>query len=119
MKTLRIAFWAVTAVCLIVIGIANRGYVTLRALPEGLAGLFGISPDLELPLFVVIFLGIAAGLMIGFLWEWVREHQYRAEARAAGREVVHLKREIDRMRDANGDGKDDVLQLLESSGQRR
>lgn len=113
MKTLSYAFWAVIGLCLIVIGLANRGMVTLRAMPEALGNLIGLSPDIQLPLFVVIFLAIGLGLLIGFLWEWLREHRFRAEARARGREVVQLRREMDRLRDSDGDGKDDVLQLLE------
>ncbi len=113
MKTLSYAFWAVVGLCLIVVGLANRGVVTLRAMPEALGNLIGVSPDIQLPLFVVIFLAIGVGLLIGFFWEWLREHRFRAEARDRGREVVHLKREMDRLRDSDGDGRDDVLQLLE------
>jgi hypothetical protein len=34
MKTIRYAFWAIVALCLILIGLANRGLVTVRAMPE-------------------------------------------------------------------------------------
>ena len=119
MKVFRAGFWAIIGICLIVVGLANRGLVTVRAMPEALGNLLGLSPDIELPLFVVIFLGVAAGLLIGFFWEWLREHKFRSEARSKGREVVQLRREMDRMRDSDGDGKDDVLALLESSGSRR
>lgn len=119
MKMLRTGFWAVVGVCLIIIGLANRGPVTVRAMPEALSSMLGLSPDIELPLFVVIFIGVAAGLLIGFFWEWLREHKFRSEARSKGREVVQLRREMDRMRDSDGDGKDDVLALLETSGSRR
>lgn len=114
MKTIRYAFWAVVGLCLIVVGLANRGIVTLRLMPGRLGDLLGLSPDIEVPLFVVIFIGVAAGLFIGFFWEWVREGRMRADARAKGREVAQLRREMELLRDADGDGKDDVLQLLES-----
>ncbi len=114
MNTIRYAFWAVVGLCLIIVGLANRGIVTLRLMPGRLSDLLGLSPDIEVPLFVVIFIGVAAGLFIGFFWEWVREGRMRADARAKGREVAQLRREMDLMRDADGDGKDDVLQLLES-----
>ena len=119
MTAFRTAFWAVIGVCLIIVGLANRGLVTVRAMPEALGNLLGISPDIDLPLFVVIFLGVAAGLLIGFFWEWLREHRFRSEARVKGREVVQLRREMDKMRDSDSDGKDDVLALLETSGSRR
>lgn len=115
MKTIVYAFWAIVGLCLILVGLANRGIVTVRAMPEALAGLFGLSPDIDLPLFVVIFLSVGAGLLIGFLWEWVREHRIRAESRARAREVDALRREVASLRaeKARDDG-DEVLALLDA-----
>ena len=118
MKTLRYAFWGLVALCLIIVGLANRGAVTVRAMPESIANLLGLMPDVSLPLFIVLFIGFGAGLMVGFVWEWLREHKFRAEARAKGREVVQLKQQLSTIRDADGDGKDDVLQLIERSSAR-
>jgi len=118
MKTIRYAFWAVVAVCLITVGLANRGIVTLRALPETISSQLGLSATLEMPLFVVIFLGVSAGLLIGFFWEWIREHKYRSEARSKSRETENLQREVERLRAgqarASASGKDDILALLEN-----
>ena len=116
MKTIRYAFWAVVGVCLILVGLANRGFVTLRAIPEALADLVGVQPDVELPLFVVIFISVGAGLLIGFFWEWVREHRIRADSRAKSREVDALKREVADLRGAKAEGGDDVLALLDGPG---
>jgi len=115
MKTIRYAFWAIVAVCLILVGLANTEPVMLRAMPQALAALFGIQPDIELPLFFVIFLGVGGGLLIGFLWEWVREHRIRAESRKSRREVDNLRREVASLKSANGapDTGDDVLALLD------
>ncbi|WP_394178263.1 LapA family protein [Yoonia maritima] len=118
MKTIRYAFWAIVGLCLILIGLANRGLVTVRALPTAVADLFGLSPDLQLPLFIVIFLGVGAGLLIGFLWEWVREHRVRAESRAKSRELDALRREVKKLRGeaVGAKNSDDVLALLENAG---
>jgi len=118
MKTIRYSFWAIVGLCLILIGLANRDFVTVRAMPMALGDLLGLSPDIQLPLFVVIFISVGAGLMIGFLWEWVREHRIRADARGKAREVESLRREVDRLRGAAVGAKsdDDVLALLEKSG---
>lgn len=117
MKTIRYAFWAIVGLCLILIGLANRGLVTVRAMPEALADFLGLSPDIQLPLFIVIFIGVGAGLMIGFLWEWVREHRMRAVARGTAREVDTLRREVQKLRGAAAGAKDedDVLALLEKT----
>lgn len=114
MKTIRYAFWAIVALCLILIGLANRGLVTVRAMPEAFSDLLGIAPDMELPLFIVIFVGIAVGLLIGFLWEWVREYRQRAEGRLKAREVVSLRRELAALKVKTADNGDDVLALLET-----
>ena len=114
MKTIRYAFWAIVGLCLILVGLANRGVVTVRAMPEALSDLLGISPDVQLPLFMVIFAGVAAGLLIGFLWEWVREHRIRAEGRAKARQVEALRREVAALKSEKTSGGDDVLALLEA-----
>lgn len=114
MKTFRYAFWAIVALCLVLIGLANRGMVTVRAMPEAFSDLLGIAPDVQLPLFIVIFAGIAAGLLIGLLWEWVREYRQRAEGRAKSREVEALRREIATLKNKSVDKGDDVLALLEA-----
>lgn len=118
MKIIRYAFWAIVGLCLILIGLANRDFVTVRTMPKALGDLFGLSPDIELPMFVVIFIAVGAGLMIGFLWEWVRERRMRAEGRGKAREVEALKREMAQMRGPASGGKDgdDVLALLEKTG---
>lgn len=118
MKTIRYSFWAIVGLCLILIGLANRDAVTVRAMPEAVGDLVGVTPDVQFPLFVVIFISVGAGLMIGFLWEWVREHRMRADARGKAREVESLRREVDQLRGAAAGAKsdDDVLALLEKTG---
>ena len=117
MKTIRYAFWAIAGLCLIIIGLANRDAVIVRAMPKALADLLGISPDLQLPLFIVIFLSVGAGLLIGFLWEWLREYRERAESRAKTRELDALRREVQKLRGEAVGAKDsdDVLAILENA----
>lgn len=112
MKTLRYAFWAIVALCLILVGLANRGVVTVRAMPVAFSDLLGISPDIELPLFVVIFIGVGVGLLLGFVWEWMREYRQRAEARAKARELDALRRELAALKSSDTPKGDDVLALL-------
>lgn len=115
MKYIRYTFWGIVAICLVIVGMANRGIVTLRAMPEVLAGPLGISPDIEMPLFMAIFIGVGIGLLIGFLWEWVREHRMRADARSKSREVDALKREVDSLKTEKHEGKDEIVALLDKA----
>lgn len=114
MRYLRFAFLAILAVCLLIVALANREPVTLNVLPAELAGFTGWAPAVSLPLFIVIFGGIVAGVMIGFVWEWFREHKHRAEAANQRRERERLEREVDRLKPASEKQTDDVLALLES-----
>lgn len=117
MRYLRYLFLAVLGICLITVALANRQMVPLRLLPEEMAAFSGLSLQIELPLFVVVFLGIVAGLLIGFVWEWLREARLRAEAGRARREAASLEREVKRLKrgQAEGEGKDEVLALLDDA----
>lgn len=113
-RLLRLLFLAALAVVLMTVALANRDPVTLRALPEGVAGLVGFTGAVEMPLFLVIFGGIVLGLLIGFVWEWLREHKHRATAAEKSREVARLEKELAARRAATAsEGGDEVLALLE------
>lgn len=112
MRYLWYAFLALVAIVLVTVALANADPVTLRLLPEAMAGFLGFSWEITLPLFLVVFGGIAAGLLIGFVWEWWREHRIRVEMRTEKRERQRLEREMSKMRPSGRQG-DDVLALLE------
>ena len=69
--------------------------------------------QITLPLFIVILAGLVIGLLIGFVWEWLREHKHRAEATRQRREKERLKQEVSRDRTRRAGQGDDVLALLE------
>ena len=71
------------------------------------------SGKIPLPLYAVMFGGIIAGILIGFVWEWVREHKHRAVASSRTKEVARLERELAVMRDTKPEQQDDVLALLD------
>ncbi len=113
-RYLRLAFLGVFGLSLIAVAIANRGLVQVRLLPDDLAALTGLAWAVDLPLFLVIFAGILAGVLVGFVWEWFREAGIRGSASQNAREVMRLERELASLRDARGDApKDEVLALLD------
>ncbi|MEM6339996.1 MAG: LapA family protein [Pseudomonadota bacterium] len=116
MRYIRYACIAVVAIALIAVALANRTIVELKVLPTELAGLFALNPSIELPLFLVIFGGVAAGLLIGFIWEWIREASIRSEAKKSDREKRRLEREVKRLKTEKHDTKDEVLALLDDAG---
>lgn len=114
-RYLRYIFLAGLALVLLTVALANRAPVQLRLLPDDLAALTGLTWAVELPLFLIIFAGILAGVLIGFVWEWFREMRIRTDARGKSREVARLERELAVMRDTVSVPKDEVLALLEQA----
>ena len=115
-RALRYLFLAVLGLVLLVVAFANRAPVGLKLLPDDMALFLGLTNTVEIPLFLVIFGGILAGLLIGFVWEWLREARHRAEAARARKEAAVLSREVSRLRDKASEPKDEVLALLEGKG---
>ena len=72
---------ALFAVALVSVALANRNIVTLQVLPTEISGWFAVNPSVQLPLFIVILGGIIVGLLVGFVWEWIREHKHRSSSR--------------------------------------
>ena len=67
------------------------------------------------PVFLVLFFGIILGLMVGFVWEWLREHKHRKTASVRGRELARLERELAVMKDSTSvPHRDDVLALIDT-----
>lgn len=115
MRYIRYAVLAALAVVLATVAFGNRDLVTLHLLPGEISGFLGFSWQVTLPLYVVIFLGIIAGVLIGFVWEWLRETKHRSKARRAEKAAVQLKREVVNLKEKHAGPGDDVLALLDDS----
>lgn len=111
MNFLRYIFLGLLALGLVVLALANRSDVTLRLVPEDMAAVIGLNLSATLPLFVVLFLAMGLGLLIGFVWEWLREHKHRVEARTERAEKEKLQKELAKTRNTKSD-QDDVLAIL-------
>jgi len=115
MKYIRYASIAIFALALVLIALANRDTVTLRVLPDELAGFAALNPTYQMPLYVVIFGGILVGLVVGFVWEWIREAGERAAAARQKRELASLRAEVDRLRKKESTERDEVLAALDEA----
>ncbi|MBY6004393.1 LapA family protein [Salipiger bermudensis] len=115
MRYIRYAFLGVLAIVLVAIALANRSMVELKLLPPDIATLLEFQQSLNLPLFLVFFGGIVAGLLIGFVWEWLREHKHRAAASERKAEVRKLERELKKTQAERDKDKDEVLAILDQS----
>lgn len=115
MRYIRYAFLGVLAVVLVAIAMANRSMVDLQLLPDQLAALLSFQAGISVPVFLVFFAGIVAGLLIGFFWEWLREHKHRAAAAERKAELRRLERELKRTQAERDKHKDEVLAILDQS----
>ena len=113
MRYLRYLVFGSIAVGLVIVALANRGEVSLTLMPLALGNLIGFNLQFQIPLFTVIFLGVMAGLLIGFVWEWLREMKHRTAAKTEHRQVVRLEREVSKLKCGTAKEQDDVLALLE------
>ncbi|NIZ62137.1 DUF1049 domain-containing protein [Sedimentitalea sp. CY04] len=115
MRYVRYAFWVPLGIVLISVSLANSAIVDLKLMPDAVAELLGFNPSISLPLFVVVLGGIATGLIVGFVWEWIREHKHRRAAGGNAREVRKLSREVNKLKTQKNAGKDEVLAILEDA----
>ncbi|MDB6452309.1 LapA family protein [Falsirhodobacter sp. 20TX0035] len=112
MRWIRIALLVILAVLLLSVAIANRELVTISLLPDGISAFFGWDWSFRMPLFLVILLAAAVGLLIGFVWEFLREHQIRTGAIQSQREASKLRAEVATLRQEQP--KDEVLAILDN-----
>lgn len=115
MRLIRYACIAVFALALVAVAMANRQVVSLQVLPDNLPVSFALNPSIDLPLFLVILGSILAGLLVGFVWEWIREYGERAEKARLAKEMRRLEREVARLKGEKHQGKDEVLALLDEA----
>ena len=112
MRLVRTVFLLCLAIILILLSLANSEKVTLYFLPDSLSSLVGTKSALNIPLFLVFFSGIFIGLVIGFLWEWLREYKFRIKANNYQKRAFRAETELSELH-AKNNNEDDVLTLLE------
>ena len=115
MRYIRYAVLLVIALALIIVSFANRGIVELRLLPADLLPPGATNWTLQIPLFLVILGAVVVGLVLGFIWEWLREHKHRSAAARNSRESAKLKRQMARMKEGEVQSTDEVVALLDTS----
>lgn len=113
LRYMRYLVLAVIAICLATVSLANRDPVVIKLFSDDLATFLGVNYQVQVPLFLIMFGGIIAGVLIGFVWEWAREHKHRVVAKGATKQVSRLERELAAMRDATSVPKDEIIALLD------
>lgn len=116
MTYIRYALLGIIGAVFLTVALANRSMTTVKLLPDTLATFFGGNLSVTMPLFMIVGGAVVAGLLLGFIWEWLRERGYRSEAARARRAAEELRTELGRVqKSAPETQKDDVLAIVEAS----
>ena len=113
MRFVKYLVLALIALALVVIGFANRAPVTLTLFPENLVPFTKFNAAITLEIYQVVFVSIALGLLLGFFWEWAREHKHRAAVVRERREKSKLATEVKKLKADKPEGKDEILALVD------
>lgn len=115
MRAIRLIFFVVLAIVLILVATANRAPITVGMMPQGIADFTGRDWTLTMPGFLALFLAMVFGVMIGLIWEWLREAHLRAELKARAQDLARLQREVGDLRRTHAAPKDEVLAILDDA----
>ncbi len=112
MRYFKIVFLVILGIVLCFLALANRDPIILRLVPSTLEAVVPVPP-VRVPAFIAIFGGILLGLLVGFVWEWLREYQHRSLATKSERKIRKLENEVSSLRTDKSD-EDEILQILDS-----
>ncbi|MFC3568562.1 LapA family protein [Paracoccus simplex] len=119
MRAIRIFFLVILAIVLILLAVANRDLVTVSLLPEAFAPFAGGQWSLTMPAFVALFLAMVFGVLVGLVWEWLRESHLRAESNRRAQHLADLQREVGHLRKTHAAPRDEVLAILDEAPARK
>ena len=91
---MRYLSWIITipvAIIIVSFAVTNREAVTL--------GLFPLPFELTLPIYIVVLVPLAVGIILGGLIAWFSAGRHRQRARERGAEVERLSSEVRRHRE--------------------
>ncbi|MDB6177969.1 LapA family protein [Paracoccus sp. Z330] len=114
MRFIRLLFLALLAILLVAVALANRDVVTLSAFPANFGQYLGGDWSISLPLFLVIFVAFALGMLAGLVWEYLREAHIRREARQRSAQIARLEGEVGHLRDRHAAPRDEVVAILDT-----
>ncbi|KGJ05157.1 hypothetical protein SAMN04487972_103108 [Paracoccus halophilus] len=119
MRAIRLVFIVILAIVLILVATANRAPITIGLLPQNIAEFTGRDWALTMPGFLALFLAMVFGVLVGLVWEWLREAHLRAESKTRAHHLARLEREMGDLRRTHAASKDEVLAILDDTPARK
>ena len=114
MRYVRMLLVALLAIILVGVALANRQLVTVSLFPGRLDRYMGGDWQVQMPLFLVIILALLAGMVLGLIWEWMRETAVRQESARRAHDLQVLEREVRGLRVTHHAPRDEVLAILDA-----
>ena len=114
MRYVRMLLVALLAIILVGVALANRQLVTVSLFPGRLDRFMGGDWQVQMPLFLVIILALLAGMILGLIWEWMRETAVRQESARRAHDLQVLEREVRGLRVTHHAPRDEVLAILDA-----
>ena len=114
MRYVRMLLVALLAIILAGVALANRQLVTVSLFPGRLDRYMGGDWQVQMPLFLVIILALLAGMILGLIWEWMRETAVRQESARRAHDLQVLEREVRGLRVTHHAPRDEVLAILDA-----
>ncbi|HWV53901.1 lipopolysaccharide assembly protein LapA domain-containing protein [Pseudorhodoplanes sp.] len=99
----KLVFWLILvplAIVILMFAVANRELVTVSFDPFDPTA---PAASVSVPLFVLVFVLVIAGVIIGGVAAWLRQSDYRRAARRRDADVMALRREIEVLNSKLGD----------------
>ena len=93
--------------------------MVVRLLPSELDDFLGLGISLSIPVFVLFLSGVVFGLLVGFVWEWIREMKHRSASNRKSRDLARVESELNKLRRDTGQNEDEVLLLLNNNQSNR
>jgi uncharacterized integral membrane protein len=87
------------AIVIVMFAVANRGPITVSFDPFDSRN---PAVAFQIPLFILIFVLVGLGVLVGGIAAWLRQHKWRARARRAEADVRRLRSELDAARSIGG-----------------
>lgn len=94
-KFLTFAVLTPVAIVIVMFAVANREIVTVSFDPFDSAN---PAYAMRMPLFVLVFVLVGLGVLIGGIAAWLRQHKWRVRARRAEADIHRLRTELDAQR---------------------
>lgn len=114
MRYVRMLLVALLAIILVGVALANRQLVSVSLFPGRLDRYMGGDWQVQMPLFLVIILALLAGMILGLIWEWMRETAVRQESARRAHDLQVLEREVRGLRVTHHAPRDEVLAILDA-----